>query len=139
MRPLIGIALVIVPILGHASAQGDSVALGTIRGDVFTKGAHGELSVLAGLLTVIREPITQETKSDAKGAFAVDGLPPRTYQIEANAPGLYATLAVAVSTDASSTGPAEMNRAAVSITTSTQLTRFRAMDCSFSRKVHYHA
>jgi hypothetical protein len=84
MRALIGIALVILPFLGHASAQGGSAAAGSIT-------------------------------------------------------GLYAALAVAVSSDASSTGPIEMNMAAVTSTTSTQLTVLRAMDCAFSRKVHQHA
>jgi hypothetical protein len=138
MRALIGIALVILPFLGQGSAQGGSVATGSITGDLFTKGTHCERAVLPGALIVIHGPITKETESDTKGAFAVDNFPPKTYQIEANAPGLYAA-AVAVSADASSTGPVEMNMAAVSSTTSTQLTRLRAMDCAFSRKVHHHA
>ena len=116
-----------------------SAARGSIRGDVFTKGTNGEPAVLLGVLIVIQEPITKETESDTKGGFAVDSLPPGTYQIEANAPGLYAALAVAVSADASSTGPVEMNMAAVTSTTSTQLTRLRALDCACSRKVHHHA
>src|SRR6266852_7963140 len=73
------------------------VPSGWIRGDVFTKGINGEPAVLPGVLIVLHGPITKETESDAKGAFAVDGLPPGAYRIEANAPGLYGALAVEVS------------------------------------------
>jgi len=104
---------------------------------VFTKGTNGEPAVLPGARIVLRGLITKETKSDAKGAFAVDGLPPGTYQIEANAPGLYAALAVEVRAGTSSTVPVEMNVAAITRTTSPQLTPLKAMDCAFSRKVHH--
>jgi len=120
-----------------AFAQSSSTASGSITSDVFTKGINGELAVLPGVLIVLHGPITKETESDAKGAFAVDGLLPGTYQIEANAPGLYAGLAVKVSAGGSSAVPDEMNVAAVTSTTSPQLTRLKAMDCAFSRKVHH--
>jgi len=118
-------------------AQNGSIASGSIRGDVFTKGTNGEPAVLPGVLIVLHGPITEETESDVKGAFAVDGLPLGTYQIEANAPGLYEALAVEVSPGTSSTVPVEMNVAAVTSTTSPQLTPLKAMDCAFSRKVHH--
>src|SRR3954462_9419588 len=92
-----------------AFAQSSSTASGSIRGDVFTKGTNGEPAVLPGVVIVLHGPITKETESDAKGAFAVDGLPPGTYQIEANAPSLYATLAVEVSAGISSTVSVEMS------------------------------
>jgi hypothetical protein len=134
---LIGIALVILPFLGHGFAQGSSAAPGSIRREVFAKGTHGELTVLPGVFIVLHEPITKGTESDAQGAFAIDSPPSRTQQIEADAPGLYAALAV--STDASSTGPVEMNMAAVTSTTSTQRTRLRAIHSAFSRKMLHHA
>ena len=59
------------------------------------------------------------------------------YEIEANAPGLYAVLAAEVRAATSSTVPVEMNVAAVTSTTSLQLARLKAMDCAFSRKVHH--
>jgi len=139
MRALIGIALVIFPFLGHASAQGGSAAAGSITGGVYTKGTHGDLAVLPGALIVLHEPVTKEIESDAKEAFADDSPSPGTYQIEANAPGLYAAFAVAVRNCASSTGPVEINMAPVSSTASTQLMRLRAMDRAFSGKVHHHA
>jgi carboxypeptidase family protein len=137
MRTLIGMALAILLLLGLGFAQGSSLALGSIRGDVFTKGTNGEPVVLPGARIVLRGPITKETESDTQGAFGIDGLPPGTYEIEANAPGLYAALAVEVRAGTSSTVPVEMNVAAVTSTTSPQLTRLKAMDCAFSRKVHH--
>jgi hypothetical protein len=50
---------------------------------------------------------------------------------------LYVALAVEVTAGTSSTVPVEMNVAAVTSTTSPQLTRLKAMDCAFSRKVHH--
>ena len=120
MRALNAILLLNPPFVVQASAQGGSAAPGSIRGDVFRKGIHGEPAVLSGVLI----------QSDAKGAFVVDNLPPGTCQIEANAPRLYAAVA---------TGPFEINAAAVSSTTSAQPPRLRATDCAFSRKVHHHA
>jgi Carboxypeptidase regulatory-like domain len=118
-------------------AQNGSIASGSIRGDVFTKGTNGEPAVLPGVLIVLHGPITKDTESDAQGAFAVDGLPPGTYEIGANAPGFYAVLAAEVRAGTSSTVPVEMNVAAVTSTTSPQLTRLKAMDCAFSRKVRH--
>jgi hypothetical protein len=137
MRTSIGIALAILLLLGLGFAQGSSLALGSIRGDVFTKGTNGEPAVLPGARIVLRGPITKETESDTQGAFAIDGLPPGTYEYDANAPGLYAAPAVEVRAGTSSTVPVEMNVAAVTSTTSPQLTRLKAMDCAFSRKVHH--
>jgi hypothetical protein len=137
MQTLIGIALVILLLLSLGFAHGSSPALGSIRGDVFTKGTNGEPAVVPGAQMVLRGPVTRETESDAQGAFAIDGLPWGTYEIEANAPGLYVALAVEVSAGTSSTVPVEMNVAAVTSTTSLQLTRLKAMDCAFSRKVHH--
>ena len=137
MQTLIGIALVILLLLSLGFAHGSSPALGSIRGDVFTKGTNGEPAVLPGARIVLRGPITKETESDTQGAFAIDGLPPGTYEIEANAPSLYAALAEEVSGCTSSTVPVEMNVAAVTSTTSTQLTRLKAIDCAFGRKMHH--
>jgi hypothetical protein len=115
MREWVAYAVSILLFVLPAFAQSGSIALGSIRGDVFTKGTNGEPAVLPGVLIVLHGPITKETESDAKGAFAVDGLRPGTYQIEANAPGLYAALAVEVSAGTSSVS-VKMNVAALNST-----------------------
>ena len=89
-------------------AQSGSSAPGSMRGDVFTKGTSGEPAVVPGARIVLRGPI-----------------------------GLYAALAVEVSAGTSSTVPVDMNVAAVTSTTSPQLTGLKAMHCAFSRKVHH--
>ena len=114
MRTLIGIALAPLLLLGLGFAHGNSPALGSIRGDVFTKGTNGKPAVLPGVRVVLHGPITKETESDAQGAFAIDGLPPGTYQIEANAPGLSGGLAVDITSGTSSTVSLEMNVITVS-------------------------
>jgi outer membrane receptor protein involved in Fe transport len=109
MRTLIGIALAILLFLGPCFAQRNSPALGSVRGDVFTKGTNGEPAVLPSARIVLHGPITRETESDALGAFAIDGLPPGTYQIEANAPELSGGLSLEVTAGTSSTVSLEMN------------------------------
>src|SRR5712672_3342921 len=96
-----------------ALAQSGSTASGSIRGDVFTKGTNGEPAVLPGVLIVLHGPTTKETESDAKGAFAVDGLPPGMYDIEATAPGLNAALTVEVKPGTTSVVPIDLSVATV--------------------------
>jgi hypothetical protein len=113
MRVLIGIAFTIPLLLAACFAQSNSPAPGSIRGDVFMKGTNGEPAVLPGVRIVLHGPITRETESDAQGAFAIDGLSPGAYQIEANAPGLSRELRVEVAAGKSSTVALEMNVATV--------------------------
>src|SRR5712672_3346525 len=96
-----------------ALAQSGSTASGSIRGDVFTKGTNGEPAVLPGVLIVLHGPTTKETESDAKGAFAVDGLPPGMYDIEATAPGLNAALTAEVKPGTTSVVPIDLSVATV--------------------------
>jgi len=137
MREWVGYVVSILLLVLPALAQSGSTASGSIRGDVFTKGTNGEPAVLSGVFIVLHGPITTEIESDGQRAFAIDVLPSGTYQIEANAPSLYAALAVEVSAGTSSTVPVEMNVGAVTGTTSPQLTGLKAIDCAFSRKVHH--
>src|SRR5712692_2830289 len=112
-----------------AFAQSSPSASGSKRGDVFTKGTNGEPAVLPGVLIVLHGPITTETESDAQGAFAIDGLPPGDIPDRGECSRLYAALAVEVSAGTSSTVPVDMNVAAVTSTTSPQLTGLKAMHC----------
>jgi hypothetical protein len=137
MRTSIAIATAMLLFLGLGFGQGNFTLFGSIRGDVFTKGTNGEPAALPRVVIVLDGSVTKDTDWGAKGAFAVDDTLPRTYQIEANAPFLYAALGVQVSAGASSTVPIEMNVSAVTRTTSPQLTTLKAMDCAFSRKVHH--
>ena len=139
MRALIGIVSVMPVFPGPGFVQGSSATPGSIQRNAFTKGTNGESAVLPGVLIVIRGPISKETELHAKGAFAIDSLPPGTSQIEANAPRLYRTLAVEVGAGTSSTIPIERNVAAVCSTSSTQLTRLRATHSARSRKMFHHA
>lgn len=136
MRRLSGTAISIILLAGLGLAQGSFPAIGSIRGDAFTKGTNGEPAVLPSVRIVLHGPITKEAESDAQGAFAIDGPPPGTYQIEANAPEYCAALAEA-SACRPSTVPVKMNVSAVTRTTSPQLTGLKAMDCAFNRKVHH--
>jgi hypothetical protein len=138
MRALTGIVLVVPLFPGLGFAQG-SATPGSTRHNAFTRGTYGEPAVLPPARIVLHGPVNNETQSDAKGAFAIDSLPPRSYDIEASAPDLSALFAAAVSTAASSTDPVEMNVAAVRSTTSTQLTQLEAMHCASSRKMHRYA
>ena len=130
---VVSILLFVLP----AFARSGSTASGSIRADVFTKGTNGEPAVLPGVFIVLHGPITKDTELDTQGAFAIDCPPRRIYEIEANAPSLHAALGVEVRAGTSSTVLGEMNVAAVTSTTSTQLTRLKAIDCAFSRKVHH--
>jgi Carboxypeptidase regulatory-like domain len=113
MRAMTGIASMILLLPGLGFAQGSSSALGSIRGDVFTKGTNGEPAVLPSVQIVLHGPITEETESNALGASSIDNLPAGTHQIEAKAPGLYTALTVEVSAGTLSTVPVEMSVAAV--------------------------
>jgi hypothetical protein len=137
LRRLSDIGLSILLFLGLGFAQGGSPPPRSTRSDVFTKGTNGEPTVLPGVRIVLHGPITKETEWYASGAFAIDGCPPRTYRIEANAPCLCAGLAVEVSAVASSTVPVEMNVAAITSTTSPQMAQLKATDCAFRRKAHH--
>ncbi len=116
MRPVPGIAFSMLLFSGLGFAQGGSPPVGSIRGDVFTKGTNGEPAVVPRAQIVLRGPVTEETESDAQGAFAIDSLPPGTYEIEANAPGLSGGLAVEVTPGTPSTVALEMNVKMVSNT-----------------------
>jgi hypothetical protein len=137
MRTISLIVFSTLLLLVRCFPEGDPATPGSIRGEVVTGTQNGEPAVLPDARIVLHGPINKETQSDARRAFAIDGLPLEIYQIEANAPRLYAALAVEVSDGTSSTVPLEMNVAAVTSTTSPQLTRLKAMDYAFSRKAHH--
>ncbi len=89
---------------------------GSIRGEIVTKTQNGEPAVLPDARIVLHGPINKETQSDARGAFAIDSLPPGTYDIEASAPGLSTSVAVEVKPGAAAVVPIELSMAAVAST-----------------------
>jgi len=116
MRRISLIALSTLVFLVHCFAQDSSDKQGSIRGDVVTKNQDGESAVLPHARIVLHGPINKEAESDAHGAFAIGGLPPGKYDIEANAPGLNAVLSVEVVSGTTSVVPLELSVASVAST-----------------------
>ena len=109
MRRALLIALSILVLLVRCFPQNGSVAPGSIHGSVFTKAENGEPAVLPNVHIVLHGPINKEAQSDGQGAFAVEGLPPGMYDIEASAPGLIAALGVEVKPGTASVVPIDLN------------------------------
>ena len=97
----------------HCVAQ-DASAPGSIRGEVVTRNENGEPAVLPHASIVLRGPINKDAQSDAQGAFAIDGLPPGKYDIEASAPGLNTIVTVEVKPGTASVVEIELGVVAVS-------------------------
>jgi len=110
------VILSIVVLFAPGFAADAPAAPGSIRGEVFTTSTDGVPAVLSDTRIVLHGPVNKETASDARGAFAVDGLPPGIYHIEADAPGLNGTLAVEVQPGTTSVVPLELGIVAVKST-----------------------
>jgi hypothetical protein len=65
---------------------------------------------------VLHGPINTETRSDARGAFAIDSLPGGMYDIEASASGLNTAITVEVKRGTATVVPIELNMATVAST-----------------------
>ncbi len=100
-------------LLAHCFPQDRPTASGSIRGSVFTTTQNGEPAVLPGARIVLHGPVSKETESDDHGAFAIGGLPPGMYDIEASAPGLNATVTAEVKPGEAAVVPIELGMAAV--------------------------
>ena len=116
MRRIAIVILSIVVLFAPGFAADAPAAPGSIRGEVFTTSTDGVPAVLSDTRIVLHGPVNKETASDARGAFAVDGLPPGIYHIEADAPGLNGTLAVEVQPGTTSVVPLELGIVAVKST-----------------------
>jgi len=136
MRALTGIVLVVPLFLGLGFAQG-SATPGSIRHNAFTRSTYGEPAVLPPARIVLHGPVNEEIQSDAKGAFAIDSLPPRSSDIEASAPTLSAVLTLDVSAGPFSIAQIEMSMALATSATSPERRQLKAMDSAFSRKEHH--
>jgi hypothetical protein len=116
MRTISLVVLLTLVLLIRCFPENGSPVPGSIRGEVVTKNQNGEPAVLPDAHIVLHGPINKEAYSDAQGAFAVDDLPPGTYDIEASAPGLNAAFAVEVKGGAVSVVPIELTMAAITNT-----------------------
>lgn len=113
MRRISLIAFSILALAIRCLPQNGFAVPGSIRGEIVTRAENGEPAVFPNALVVLHGPVNKEAQSDAQGAFAIDGLPPGTYDIEASAPGLKAALAVEVKSGTASVVPIELSVAAV--------------------------
>jgi len=105
--------LSIAVLVASCFSKDDPTLPGSIRGEVVTVAQNGEPAVSPHARIVLQGPVNKETESDAQGAFAIDGLPPGLYNVEASAPGLNAAAAVEVKSGTSSVVPLELDIAAV--------------------------
>jgi hypothetical protein len=101
--------LSIAVLVASCFSKDDPTLSGSIRGEVVTVAQNGEPAVSPHARIVLHGPVNKETESDAHGAFAIDGLPPGLYNVEASAPGLNAAAAVDVKSGTSSVVPLELN------------------------------
>src|SRR6266478_1491340 len=116
MRRISFIVFSALLLLVRCFPQDGPAAPGSIRGEVVTKTQNGEPAVLPEARIVLHGPVNKEAQSDARGAFAIDDLPPGIYDIEASAPGLNTTLSVEVKPGTASVVPIELGMAAVTST-----------------------
>ncbi len=113
MRRILNIVFSTLVLLIPCSAQDGPAIPGSIHGVAVTRNQNGEPAVLPAARIVLHGPVNKEAQSDAQGAFAIDGLPPGIYHIEASAPGLKAELTVEVSPGMVSAIKVELSVAAV--------------------------
>ncbi|HEV2732601.1 MAG TPA: carboxypeptidase regulatory-like domain-containing protein, partial [Terriglobales bacterium] len=116
MRRCLPVVFSTLVLLASCFAQDDHAAMGSIRGEVVTRNQNGEPAVLPDARIVLHGPINKEAQSGASGAFAIDGLPPGLYEIEATAPGLNAAIAVEVKPGVASAVRIELSVATVTDT-----------------------
>ncbi len=126
MQRITLVVISVLLILFRCFPQDRAMTTGSISGDVFTKDAGGGPSVLPDARVVLHGPMIEgpviqreaikETQSDARGAYTFDSVPPGKYTVEANAPGLIATLEVEVKSGETSAAPLELSIVAVTST-----------------------
>jgi TonB dependent receptor-like, beta-barrel/Carboxypeptidase regulatory-like domain len=61
---------------------------GKVAGTVFVEDSSGTRSVVAGAKISLTGPVAIDTETDEAGDFAIAGVPPGTYVVEARSPGL---------------------------------------------------
>lgn len=113
MRSIALTILFAVFLLGTGMPQAGSQATGSIRGEVVTKTQNGEVAILPKAHIVFRGPVNREAESDTNGSFAIDGLLPGAYEVDASGPGLNGTAVVEVKPGAASVVTIDVSVASV--------------------------
>lgn len=110
---LAGIALAIGLVAANAFAQNTGLATAAVEGVVFTVDASGSHAVVPVSRVSLDGPTHIETDSDSTGKFAFNAVPPGSYTINAQAPGLAATRTIEVTAGSASEIALEMKVQAV--------------------------
>lgn len=109
---VVAIALLATPVF----PDGRPSATGSVQGTVFTLDSKGSRSVIPAAKISLDGPKHMETESQGAGLFAFSAVPPGSYKISAQAPGMKTTQDVVVVADATSEVSLEMKLATVNQT-----------------------
>lgn len=112
-RRLACIALAIGLLSFCAFAQSAGQATGSVQGVVFTIGANGMHAVVPAAKVSLDGSTHLEVEGNGEGKFAFNTVPPGSYTITAQAPGMTATRSIAVTTGSVSEIELEMKIRAI--------------------------
>jgi outer membrane receptor protein involved in Fe transport len=123
MKAIIPTVVLVIGLLGASVFAADTKGeTGTVRGVVFTADADGGRSIVPGAKISLIGPATRETEADAAGKYVFDALPPGSYKLKAQAPGMIAIHTVVIAVGAVSEAPLEMKVDVVSESTTVTAT-----------------
>jgi outer membrane receptor protein involved in Fe transport len=108
MTRLVNTALAIGLFALGAFAQDLKSTVGTVRGQTFTVDAIGAHAVVPAAKVALDGAVHIEAESDSEGKFAFDAVPPGSYTIAAEAPGMTTRESVTVKAGAVSETVLEM-------------------------------
>ena len=110
--------MVSIGLLAACAFAGDrELQTGRVRGVVFTADANGFHSVVPGAKVFLIGPATRAAEADATGKYVFNALPPGSYNLTAQAPGMNATQTVFVAAGTVSEALLEMKVEAVAQST----------------------
>jgi hypothetical protein len=89
---------------------------------VFTADADGGRSIVSGAKISLIGPATRETEADVAGKYAFDAVPPGSYNLKAQAPGMITTHTVVIAVGTVSEASLEMKVDVVSESTTVTAT-----------------
>ena len=112
MRPN-SVALLILLIATCVLAQNSGTANGVVRGELFTLDANGSRAIVPSAKISLDGAVHIEATSDSEGRFTLDAVPPGSYAITAQAPGMTAQQSLTVTAGSVSEMTLEMKIQAV--------------------------